>query len=615
MGSAASSPAEPPPAKGKREDTPLLPQEEGALEAGGAINIYDWRRCGYLLQYFSVGLIYGGLPATSYGLYIAYLNVPAYISGAASTLRDFPWSLKVVFALLTDACPIGGYRRRPFMAGGWLIACIFLVALAATPLPDPYYCTDVTGQYNLSSTCNAAAASSGMPIAVLMCMVAVGYVQADVAADALTVQYARREPAATRGRTQTTAYLVRTVGQICAQLLVGLGMNGREYNGTFDAGLSFQAICALLAVPAALMVPISWYLVEEPRITTTSRASEKAHKPAAPAATAKSSSGVGQTVGELGSSAMALLGGKGSPSAKAPPVVAEEAPAPPEEPEVWTVGGYLSTAWGLIKSALVFEVAGYLFLSGMVGGIGTTAGAEVQRVWADVQNLQNQLFAIAGNGLFVFGLYLMRTRYLHVSWRWMTASTVVLSNLIDMPFTFLTIFDVVRNQYFFLDDSLLTSIPSAMNFVVSTYVMVEVAEPGTEGITYGILTTAGNLGGPVASGISNALFGLYRPSLSLADNYVEDSPMFRNVVANSYWVSYGFAFVSLIFLPLLPDQKADTQWRKENRPRHQCYGILTIVCIVLAVAYSLTVDMLAIFPATSCLHIAGGEGCGDDGPE
>ena len=69
-------------------------------------------------------------------------------------------------------------------------------------------------------------------------------VVADVAADGLTVQYARREPLATRGTTQTTAYLVRTIGQIAAYLLVGFGMNGPEYNGSFSVGLSFGAALA-----------------------------------------------------------------------------------------------------------------------------------------------------------------------------------------------------------------------------------------------------------------------------------------------------------------------------------------------------------------------------------
>ena len=29
-------------------------------------------------------------------------------------------------------------------------------------------------------------------------------------------------------------YLVRTIGSIAATMLVGFGMNGKEYNGTFD---------------------------------------------------------------------------------------------------------------------------------------------------------------------------------------------------------------------------------------------------------------------------------------------------------------------------------------------------------------------------------------------
>ena len=61
----------------------------------------------------------------------------------------------------------------------------------------------------------------------------------------------------------------------------------------------------------------------------------------------------------------------------------------------------------------------------------------------------------------------------------------VFITIIDMPFTFLTVYGVVRNQYFYLDDALVTSIPAAASFIVSTYVMVEIAEPGLEGITYG----------------------------------------------------------------------------------------------------------------------------------
>ena len=561
---------------------------DGALEEGGAINIYDLRHIGYLAQYFAVGMIQGGLPATHYGFFVAYLNVPAYVSSAAGALTQMPWSFKIFFALLMDACPIGGYRRRPYMVIGWSLAAVFLILLWSMPLPTSYYCIDeLVGAYNTTLVCNETASSAGMPFALMMMMVAVGYLMADVAADALTVTYARREPASQRGKTQTMAYLVRECGMITSQLLIGFGMNGPEYNGTFSTGLSFNAICACLSVPAIAMVPISWYFIEEPKV-------------GAPKAAV--------TLGNKGTPFESLKGAAPRGDAEGGGVGGE---AGGEDEQVWTLRAYFASAMTLLKSGAMFELILFYFLSNSIGGIGTTAGAEIQRYWADVQNLQNQLFAIAGHFLFVLGLWLVRSRYLEVSWRYMIAGTLIFSNLVDMPFTFCTIFNVVRNQYFFLDDGLITAIPAAMNFVVSTYVMVEMAEPGTEGITYGILTTASNIGGPVSSGISNWLFSHFHPSLSLASNYVEDLPSFRNLVAISYAISYFFSFVALALLPLLPDQKADTQVRKASRPSSISFAIGTIAILSVASLYSIVINLLTVFPATSCLEIAGGDGCSE----
>jgi hypothetical protein len=96
-----------------------------------------------------------------------------------------------------------------------------------------------------------------------MMLAALGYVIADVAADGLTVQYARREPEELRGTIQTTVYLTRTIGSIFAQLLVAFGMNGKEYLGEFDSGLSFNQFCGILSIPCIAMVPLSWYGIQE----------------------------------------------------------------------------------------------------------------------------------------------------------------------------------------------------------------------------------------------------------------------------------------------------------------------------------------------------------------
>jgi uncharacterized membrane protein YgcG len=625
----------------KKESTPLIakdddegePLDSGALDNSGTVNIYSWRTCGYLGQYFAVGMINGGLPSTHYALFIVYLNVPSYVASAASVLAMMAWVLKIFFALLSDTRPIHGYRRRPYMMIGWSIAFVFLIALACTPMPAPYFCQGPDGTYNLKKVCNPAAKSSGYVFALMMMMVSVGVVLADVSADALTVAYARREPESLRGQTQTTAYLVREVGMITSKLLVGFGMNGKEYNGSFPVGLSFSAVCAILAVPAALMVPISWLLVPEHRIKGSARSEcspccASGRKPPAPAPTLELKkadeggdgappskeplSGGGGGGGSGGSG-----GGGGGDDDDDPSATAVAQPSagssvgsdPDGAGGVLNLDDYWGNCWNLLCSGAMFEVLCYQFFSGLISGIGTTAGSEVQRVWANVQNLQSQLFGIAGSGLFCVGLWLMRAKCLNVSWRLIIVCTVVISNVIDIPFTFITVYDIVRNQYLWLDDSLILAIPSAMGFVVNTYVIVEMAEAGAEGITYGILTTAANLGGPVANAIGNAIFGTFRPSLSDASNYVADTPHFRNVVALSYVISYCFTLLALVTLPLMPDQKADTRARKASRPRHRGFAYASIGLLSTGLVYSLTTNLLTIFPATSCLEFVGGPGC------
>ena len=48
--------------------------------------------------------------------------------------------------------------------------------------------------------------------------------------------------------------------------LVGLGMNGHEYLGTFDSSLSFNQVCLVFASVAACMVTISFFCIEEQRL-------------------------------------------------------------------------------------------------------------------------------------------------------------------------------------------------------------------------------------------------------------------------------------------------------------------------------------------------------------
>ena len=538
------------------------------------VNIYESANVGFLAQYFVVGLIYGGLPATTYGVLAVYLNTPGYIYGAAEGMATLPWSFKAFYGALHDVVPIGGYRRKPYMVIGWALCTLALLALASGGLPEPYWCTDddgiyvttcdeahrghsacagkpfatdpATGQLKAAAAepCNAAAADAGGPVAILMFVACLGYVCADVAADGLTVSYAQREPLEIRGRVQSTVYLVRSIGFIFSYFIVGFGMNGRKYGGSFEVGLSFEAVCATFALPCLAMVFLSWFRVKEPTLVA--------------------------------------------------------------RPALRT---YLRGTWGLLCSRFFFSVVVFSFVFSGLGSIVTPANISIQRYWAKVQNMQKQLSRIVSQAVFAGGLALTRRYLLNYSWRKLLVITAVSTTLIDICFTWPTVFDLFRNQYFFLGEAFLTELPAAIQFVVTTFVVVEAASKDNGGLVYGLLTTAHNIGLSFARPMANQLFGTFRPSLSDSANFIEDTPSFRSLVMVSVFVSYGFTLLALGVLPLLPDQKSEAQERKRTWSSSPRIGYLSLGLLGSTFLYSVTLTFLAMFPATACLQIVGGEGC------
>lgn len=531
----------------------------GSLSTSPPVDIYSWAQCGYLAQYFSVGLIYGGLPATVYGFFLGYLHTPSYVYSTALTLCVFPWSFKFLFGLINDTRPIGGYHRKPYMVGGWGMCAVMLVCLSMYTIPPPYWCQDEDGSFiktdpetgDTAVPCNPDAPEYGGTYTFLMMSAALGYVIADVAADGMTVQYARREPLESRGNIQTTAYLTRTIGGICAQFLVGFGMNGREYLGNFDSSLTFNQVCGILAIPCVIMVPLSWFGIVEERATT--------HQ---------------------------------------------------------SFKSYISQVWNLLKSKAMFYVLIYTFMQPVIGNISTTAAGNVKSEWAKVGNLENSMFSLLGSMLFAIGLWLTKKYFLNASWRMMLAVTTIGLNLLDMPFSYFTIYNVIRNQYFYLGESVLYDIPSAANFVVGTFYIVEMAEDGNEGLVYGLITTVANLGTPFARALGNQIYATFEPSLSDQDNYNTeskegDTDEFRTTVAYSFHLTYFFVFISVLFIWFLPDQKEEAQARKATWSRHARFAYISVITIAVALCYAVTVNFLAMFPSTSCMKIVGGDGCED----
>lgn len=224
--------------------------------------------------------------------------------------------------------------------------------------------------------------------------------------------------------------------------------------------------------------------------------------------------------------------------------------------------------------------------------------------------MQKQLFGFNGQWLFSLGLLITRRYFLNSNWRLMIAGTSVFLNCVDAVFTFCTIFAVVRNQYFFLGQDVLEEIPGAMLFVVSTFVIVEMADDTNGGLIYGLLSTASNLSGTFSSPLSNQIYGLFHPSLSNANNYIYDTPTFRRVVSDGYVLGYIVSTVlTFLLLPLIPNQKSEAQARKKEWPYRLRYAVIATVVLSGTFLYSVTLTILTVIPQTMCLKIVGGPGC------
>ena len=183
--------------------TEVSAPEEGLLAGvptGDELYLSPVALWGYLAQYFVVGLMLGGLPATTYGLLLGYLQVPSYVYATAQVVLVLPWSFKFLFGLVNDCAPLCGYRRKPYMCLGWSLCAIMMIVLYFMELPPPYHCfDDATKDYVRTKDgekvpCDVESANKGGQYVMVMMLAATGYVVANVAADGLTVIIAANLP-------------------------------------------------------------------------------------------------------------------------------------------------------------------------------------------------------------------------------------------------------------------------------------------------------------------------------------------------------------------------------------------------------------------------------------
>ncbi|KAJ8577827.1 hypothetical protein ON010_g1376 [Phytophthora cinnamomi] len=264
---------------------------------------------------------------------------------------------------------------------------------------------------------------------------------------------------------------------------------------------------------------------------------------------------------------------------------------------------YIGDLWGAIQSRAVYQVIAYSFLSGVFSGFTYVAQDPMTSYWVHATSFNLSLSSIFGSFVTVVTLTLTGKYGLHWNWRTMQVVTMVSVIALDAMCTMLVTWDIVRKQWFWLGVPIVEAVPDAVGFIISTYVVVELAGHGNEGAIYGLLTTVSNLGGPFALTLTknvNAAFKVYN------EDILNDTLEVRRDVTITILISYVMKLLALLFLPLLPRQKAEAQALKRSGGSSRRMGAFTIAYLSFALVWAILTNLLGIFESTRCWVITGG---------
>ena len=519
--------------------------ENGALREGEPLNLLSKECIGLLAQYAGVGFLTGLIPGVIYPVLQGYLNAEGTTIVSATVLVKLPWCFKMFFGVISDCFPIMGYRRRPYMVIGWVFCVVVLLVMAAMDIPDPYYGyaamhfidKDKWTRAQIASI-NAHAPNSAAKYVVPMMLASFGYLLCEVAADAMIVEYAQREPIEQRGRVQTAVYTVKTSFTAVGAAVIAFFMNGEKYAGSFSFSLSFQHLMMITGIICAPLIVVSLCLLTEERVVEKMPCSQ-----------------------------------------------------------------YMLSFWTLLQKRAIYQIVAYKFFSGVFNCINIVSASNIKLYWVNVTPFNNSVTIIAGTVFFASTLAITGKYGLNWSWRAVIIVTMCMTLFMDAIMTMLTVWDVWRNQWFWLGIPVIEQLPDGIRFIVASYVVVELAEVGHEGALYGLFTATTNLTTPFGRSLAklvNAPFHIWMKDIQ-ADTYVV-----RRDMTITIWICYITKLLSLGFLPLLPRQKVETQRLKRTGGSSRIMGIITLAYLSFALVWATSVNMLSMYESTMCSKVTGG---------
>ncbi|CAK4116579.1 unnamed protein product [Aphanomyces euteiches] len=384
--------------------------------------------------------------------------------------------------------------------------------------------------------------SKGTRLGFLCALATFCYAFADVPADALVVEYAQSEPDEIRGRLQTIVYSVRSMATMVSTLVILSCLSSDRFRGDFSWDMGLNVWFAILCAVTFIAANLTFLFVNE-----TKR-------------------------------------------------------------ELTPLSTYATQCRTLLETRSMWQLMAFNFLFNLfANSLPSVAPGFVQMLSAATSSSDSAISTAIGCAAFAATVAAVGKWGKAANWRVLLVATTLILTGVDAMLQFLSIYDVVRSKFLFIVAAPLASeFPRAVQFILTMFTIVQIADQGNEGLVFGTLTTCSNMASPIGTMLSNILGGVFH--LDRSDIKTNDFSTF-NQFADTFCLHYAFVCVAVCFVGLYPTQKKMLQEWKATNDSSKNIAVSVIlagfVLFIVAVVYS----FLTMFKSTLCLRFVGGRGC------
>lgn len=557
----------------------------GSLREGLApVSLLSRAHFGLAVTAIMAGLSFTFLRYGYRPLLVAYLSRhhPSQYN-AAKYLLDWPGAFSVFIGLFSDCLPLRGSRRKGYILLGWFASVFAFAGIAVTNLfgaSTIVVYDDDTELANAQDGRHDQTHDRWVFGALYVGLSFVGCFAlqvAWVAALALIIEYAQREPLYKRGHI-ASLFLILYYGAalvvqgVITQLLFPTE-NDSSDSTSGSTKTALQSVISLsgaglaLAVGAVVPLPFAYYMLDED----------------SPSGSVKFESNSGEQAPPL-----PLL--SRSPSPKASPPSPSASSSSPAVPASVLLARGVTQLWRFCQQKVVYRILLFLFAYVMLVGIYNQNVRNALARWCGISAADALMVQVVQSGFTLVGLMHAKQWMLNMAWKVVGTLGVVLFVAIFLTETLPIVFNAVRTKWFYALTVGVLEWPKCWLKLYSVITPTEIATVGAEGATIGIVLSFYVISIAAAHTASEGLSYITGTSVTMAEVDADSHTTRMSVLTNGL-VYYAVNLAGLVSMLWLPHSKLDAQQLRAFGGYSRGWGAAIVSLFLVLLFFVLVVNV------------------------